>query len=650
MNETLSWLIPIAPLVAAIVCAALAKTPAGKMTHWICWIGLGISAIVATSSFLSFHHDHPETIVAGYNWLTVGDMQIDLKLRFDALSLVHVTVVTVVAFFVAVYSSGYMHGDGGYGRYFAVFSGFVFCMTMLVLANNLLVLYAFWEGVGLCSYLLIGFWFQKESAAKAAFKAFLVNRIADCGFLFGILFLWYSIGEVNDKVSGVGLLDFNVIFESIPSLSSQTLGFVGFLLLLGAIGKSAQFPLHVWLPDAMEGPTPVSALIHAATMVTAGVYLMARMSPLMIEAPAVLETCAWLGGITAFLAACIALFQNDLKRVLAYSTVSQLGYMFMAIGCGISEDLVGVAVVAAMFHLATHAFFKGLLFLAAGNVMHSMGNVIDMRKFGGLKKALPTTHILFAIGAAALAGLPPLSGFWSKDGILHLLSEVANHSDHAGSYGALLIIGFITALMTAIYTFRAYFRTFHGEEHFPHEAGHHPHESPWSMLGPMVPLAIGSVLLGVAIGPTHWLGHYLDHVMELPSATEHHGNGGWWVMAISAVLGIAGVGIAYTTTIGKRSAKTDSQSIPGVVKLCRDRFYLDEAYRFLFVLPLELLAAALAYFDIQIVDRLWVLVSSVPHLMGRESRKWQNGVLTTYAVAFVVGIVVLVAIATFLSR
>ncbi len=322
-------------------------------------------------------------------------MRLDISLRLDALGLTLLTVVTSVSCLVAIYSRDYMRGDAGFARFFAVFCGFVFSMTMLVLANNLLLMYAFWEGVGTCSYLLIGYYYRKPSAAQAAIKAFLVNRVADCAFLFGILLLAFVIGETaaGHAKDVIGRLDFATIHAAADEIAHSKpypdlIGWIALCFLIGAIGKSAQFPLHVWLPDAMEGPTPVSALIHAATMVTAGVFLMARMSPFMVHAPNVMILMAWLGAITALASAVMALYQDDLKRVLAYSTASQLGYLFMALGCGVVEDLLTVAVTAAMFHLVTHAFFKALLFLSAGNVMHAMGDVIEMSKFGGLKKYL----------------------------------------------------------------------------------------------------------------------------------------------------------------------------------------------------------------------------------------------------------------------
>ena len=454
MLSMFAWMVPLAPLAGCIACTVLAFRGDRKIAHLPAIISLSFAALftICLVVFGAQGEKGSETF-EGYRYLNVGGLTLDIAIRIDTLCLSLLTVVTCISAMIAIYSKDYMHDDPGIARYYAVFCGFVFSMTMLVLSHNLLMLYAFWEGVGTCSYLLIGFWFRKPSAARAATKAFLVNRIADCFFLFGILLLAYAVGhtEVVGANNFFARLNFDNIFKALPFLQvhyPELLTTIGFLLMIGAIGKSAQFPFHVWLPDAMEGPTPVSALIHAATMVTAGVYLMARLSPLLELTPSVLSTVAWLGGITAFIGAWMALFQDDLKRVLAYSTVSQLGYMFMALGAGAIKELMVVAVVAAMFHLITHAFFKALLFLAAGNVMHAMGDVIDMRRFGGLRHVLPKTNILFLIGAATLAGFPLLSGFFSKDGILSVLADASKDGEYGTQFTCLLAIGFATALMT----------------------------------------------------------------------------------------------------------------------------------------------------------------------------------------------------------
>src|SRR6516162_5768916 len=431
---TLLWLVPAFPLAASIITAFLGPVLLRKESHWpailgaACSFGCSLLVLLSLQGITGYHPQYSTTAVT---WFAIDNFQVHFVLQADSLTAVMLVAVTFCGTFIAIFSSWYMHKEDGYPRFFAVMSLFLFSMTGLVLANNFIVLYAFWEGVGLCSYLLIGFWFGKPSAAAAARKGFLVTRLGDAGMILGIMLLWSHFGSGSDTSVPHGT-DFQTIFHYASlRVDSPYLIPACLLLFCGAVGKSAQFPLHVWLPDAMEGPTPASALIHAATMVTAGVYLLARCSPLFALVPEVQLVVAGIGAFTALLAALIALTQNDLKRVLAYSTISQLGYMFLALGSGVTDDLVVVAVVAAIFHLFTHAFFKALLFLAAGSVMHAMGNVIDMRRFGGLRRLLPTTHWTFLCGALALAGFPLLSGFWSKDEILSVANDAAGR---AGAY------------------------------------------------------------------------------------------------------------------------------------------------------------------------------------------------------------------------
>jgi NADH-quinone oxidoreductase subunit L len=540
-----------------------------------------------------------------------------------------------------------MHGDPGYARYFAIFSGFVFAMTMLVLSSNLLVLYGFWELVGLCSYLLIGFWYQRPSASRAAKKAFLVNRIADGCFLMGILILWVLMSRISAHTGATGvtgLLDFRRLTDpqTVQLLANrfpEWLGWSMMLILIGALGKSAQLPLHVWLPDAMEGPTPVSALIHAATMVTAGVYLVCRLMPLMVMAPDVLMTAAWLGGITALLGAMIALFQDDLKKVLAYSTVSQLGYMFLGLGAAAAApELAGVAVLAAMFHLATHAFFKALLFLAAGNVMHAMNDRIDMREFSGLKNCMPKTRWLFAAGAAALAGIPLLSGFWSKDEILAVVLKATGHRSHAESFWLLLVIGLITAFLTSLYTFRAYARTFEGALKIPDDC--HPHESTAVMLVPMAVLAVGALLLGGLLGPTGWLAGYLEGSHE--EAHSHTAGHGWGLMVVSALVSVAGAAVAWASVQGGWKWFEATSGFP---QLARQKFYIDELYDWTLVRPGLAFGSAVAWFDQNVVGWLSRSIAAIPPFFGQLLRPSQTGRITDYVTVMAVGLVVLLTLA-----
>lgn len=645
MLEMFAWLIPLAPLFGCLICTILAFRGDTKWAQWPAVVSLAISA-VSTLCLVAMHKsDDGFTIVNGYTWLDIGSVRLDVALRIDSLSLTLLTVVTCVSCLVAIYSRDYMRDDPGYARFFAAFSGFVFCMTMLVLAHNLLLLYAFWEGVGTCSYLLIGYYFRRPSAARAAIKAFLVNRVADCAFLLGILLLAFAIGQTSAGAATnvIGRLDFTTIHASAEELALKfpvVLGWVAFLLVIGAIGKSAQFPLHVWLPDAMEGPTPVSALIHAATMVTAGVYLMARMAPFMQEAPSVLQLLAWLGGITSLAAAVMALYQDDLKRVLAYSTASQLGYLFMALGCVAIPELMTVAVMAAMFHLFTHAFFKALLFLSAGNVMHAMGDVIDMRKFSGLRKVLPKTNILFGIGAAALAGVPLLSAFFSKDTILSLLWDASQDPDMGGQFTALLVIGFLTAFLTAIYTSKAYFHTFWGPEKMPEEAGHHPHEATSIMLAPMYVLAVGAVFSGVLLGPT---GFILNYIAQTPNLPELHGehHEATWVLLASGAIACIGILIGYQLAQKSYNPSTARNVFSPIADFGRNRLYIDSIYDLVIVKPLVWFGKVLAWFDDYIVDGITMGIAAIPRQTGLILRKAQTGVVSSYAMVTAFGVVLL---------
>ncbi len=638
--RTIMWLIPGAPLAAAVVIALLGPRLLRDRSHWPCWIALATStacalALVASIVPHGFHaQDSEAALAAGFRWLDVGGLTIDVNLRADAISALMLAMVVPVSTLVAVFAAGYMHGDEGYPRFFAMFSLFVFSMCMLVLSANFLELFIFWEGVGLCSYLLIGFWYRKPAAAAAAKKAFVVNRIGDFGLLVAIFLIWTRFGS----------LDFDqVLFipGRIAELADNApLGVtvICLLLLLGAMGKSAQFPLHVWLPDAMEGPTPVSALIHAATMVTAGVYLVARSTPLFAYAPQAQLMVSAIGAITALIAALTALTQFDLKRVLAYSTVSQLGYMFMALGAAAAgTEATTHAVAAGMFHLFTHGFFKALLFLAAGSVMHSMGDVIDMRRFSGLKRALPITHWTFLIGAAALAGVPLLSGFWSKDEILAVLSHASHHARYGAFFTAIFWIATVTAFLTAFYTFRAYFLTFWGPEHFPEEAGHHPHDAPPVMAWPLKLLAVAAAVVGLAVGATHWFGSYLQHAPGLPEAGAEGFNLG--LMAMSSLVALAGVALAYRFYAGgKRPEAPAAGWVQPFYQLSQGKFYFDELYMAVIVKPLVALSQLAAWADKRVIDRAVDLVGAVPRWIGAAPRLLQEGVIPSYALMMWTGL------------
>ncbi|MBN9122521.1 MAG: NADH-quinone oxidoreductase subunit L [Planctomycetes bacterium] len=643
----LALAIPALPLAAALLAWLAAGNKALKN-----YAHLPLVAACATAAVLAFlllntvlDGSAPNYVSKPVTWFAAGHLKVNFTITVDALSTVMLGMITFIATMIAVFSGGYMKGDKGFPRFFAVMSLFVFSMCGLVLANNFLLLVAFWEGVGLCSYLLVGYYYEKPSAADAARKAFLVTRLGDTGFLLGIFMLW-KLGGWNTDLTAL----FEHIAQHPPGEGQLTLACL--LLFCGAVGKSAQFPLYVWLPDAMEGPTPVSALIHAATMVTAGVYLLARCAPLFAKAPAAQITVAWIGGITALLAAFIALAQTDLKRILAYSTVSQLGFMFMALGTSGAIDPT-FAVAAAMFHLFTHAFFKALLFLAAGSVMHAMGNVIDVRRFSGLRKVMPVTHLTFLCGAAALAGFPLLSGFWSKDLVLESLTEASESpSKYSAGYFALFLVACTTAFLTAFYTFRAYFLTFWGPEKVPEEAGHHAHESPSSMTMPLLVLAVGAVFVGGTLEPfTHWFSDFLSSTPSLDAARKaaeaaplaHHLN--WTLVGVSTALALAGIGAAFALYRNGGAEKAPLGLDP-VFALSRDKLYVDELYHAVLVKPAEVLAFLARVFD-GFLDALSRLVAAVPRFLGAWVRPIQTGLVQFYALSMALGLAVFLSFVVF---
>jgi NADH-quinone oxidoreductase subunit L len=605
------------------------------------------------------------------------DFRIEVTLRADPLTAIMLAMVTFISTLVAIYSIGYMHGDPGYWRFFSFIGLFVFSMTMLVSVSNFVLLYVFWEAVGLCSYLLIGFWYQKPEAVAAGKKAFLVNRVGDFGFALGLFLIWTTYGtlDFHDTQSPVAQSQAAASGQSAPSV--QTIGVLGqtrlaapksdayvggavgtaicLLLLLGACGKSAQFPLHVWLPDAMEGPTPVSALIHAATMVTAGVYMIARCTPLFVAAPQAQHVVALVGCFTALLAGLIAVTQNDLKRVLAYSTISQLGYMFLSLGIGVLPGIV-----FGMFHLFTHAFFKALLFLGAGSVMHAMGGVVDMRRFSGLRRVMPVTFWTFLVGAVALAGVWPLAGFWSKDGILATVFEQIERTGTDNVLGIAVLttgkfylglfwVGMFTALLTAFYTFRALFMTFFGPEKIPEEAGHHAHESPPTMTLPLVILAACAAVLGFLL-----LDRFRTFIAKAPSlawpsvpnpqfeeAEQERIHD--FVAVTSSVLALAGIGVAAFLYLGdRRQAAWLARVLRPAYWLSHGKFFIDQIYDWLVIRPLWALSSLCNWFDRWIVDGLVNVTGAIPPLVGAALRSLQNGVVQFYALAMVLGLLVLI--------
>ncbi len=583
-------------------------------------IGLSfLSGLVLFGRLLGTPGEERRFVIKLFDWINVGDFNANGEVLIDQLSVLMVLVVTGVGTLIHIYSIGYMEGDGRYARFFAYLNLFCAAMLILVLADNLLFLFVGWEGVGLCSYLLIGFWFEREAAAGAAKKAFIVNRIGDFSFLLGIFLISNEIGslsvsEVNAGAAGMG----------------ATLAATGALLLFGgATGKSAQIPLYVWLPDAMEGPTPVSALIHAATMVTAGVYVVVRFSPLFeAGGTTALTVVAWVGAITALWAALMAAFEYDIKKVLAYSTISQLGYMFLASGVG------GYSI--GIFHLVTHAFFKALLFLGAGAVMHALAGETDMRKMGGLRRSMPVVGLTFMAGWLAISGIVPFAGFFSKDAILAVAWE-------AGEY-ALWGIGLGTALLTAFYMSRMYFRVFEGESMVP--KGVHVHDAPKTMAAALIPLGILSVVGGVINLPgLLTLEHFLDPVLGEPEVP--HGLTAFLLAGGAVLIAVAGIAAAHALYLQPDGAARRERLIgtaPWFVTAARDKFYVDRIYGRAIVAPGRAFARFCSdTFDKRIVDGL---VNGIAWVIGRSAqggRYAQTGYIRNYAVIFLLGVVVIVS-------
>src|SRR5215471_96144 len=617
----LVWLIPLFPLLGTIV-NAVAGSTIGRRAHWIAVPALGASFLVSAAVFMRVLHGetwHGEL----FRWIVAGPFNVVVDAQVDQLTAVMLLVVTGVGFLIHLYSAGYMHGDDGYARFFTYLNLFVFSMVMLVLAGNFLLLFVGWEAVGLCSYLLVGFWYQRQSAIIAGKKAFIVNREGDFGFLLGIMLIWTTFGT----------LDYDQVFAKADAgVSAGTYLSITLLLFMGATGKSAQIPLYTWLPDAMEGPTPVSALIHAATMVTAGVYLVARCHKLFEMAPLSLEVVAWIGTITAVFAATIGLAQTDIKKVLAYSTISQLGYMFAGVGVG--------AYAAAIFHLVCHAFFKALLFLGAGSVIHGLGGEQDMRKMGGLAPRMMTTTVTFVVGALGLAGFPPLAGFWSKDAILGGVFEEGHHA-----MWALLVLG---VFFTAFYTFRVVFLSFFGGPRMSHEVAHHIHESPWTMTVPLMVLAVLTTVAGIAVGIPSAHGTSFERFLApvLPLREPEHSSGTAITLLLASVIFVA-VGIVLAGwRYSRRPVRAETIGVPrnAIHALVLNKYYVDELYDAVFVRPVYAAARWCArVFDAEVIDGIVNGVGAVVVGWARGLRRVQTGFVMNYALGMLLGAVALVA-------
>ncbi|HEV8117776.1 MAG TPA: NADH-quinone oxidoreductase subunit L [Thermoanaerobaculia bacterium] len=640
MSSPLSlWLIPALPLLGFLACLLLGKR-LGKSFVSIAGAGsVGLATIVAYSRLIPFFSGGHDPVIERLGpWITAGSFSADLALRLDPLSAVMTSFVTFVGFLIHLYSIGYMRHDetdAGYARYFSYLNLFMFSMIILVLGNNFLLMFVGWEGVGLCSYLLIGYYYEREYAASAGKKAFIVNRIGDFGFLLGMFGLFTLFGS----------LDFDRVFPAAaadPGKYAPALTVVCLCLFVGAVGKSAQVPLYVWLPDAMAGPTPVSALIHAATMVTAGVYMVTRCNVLFRLAPEAMAVVAVIGGITAIFAAVIAVAQNDIKKVLAYSTVSQLGYMFLACGVG--------AYAAGMFHVFTHAFFKACLFLGSGAVIHAMGGEQDMRKMGGLRSKLPVTYWTFLIATLALAGVPPLAGFFSKDAILASVFE-------EGWY-ILFGVGLLTAGLTAFYMMRLVSLTFAGDFRGTHEQEHHVREAPPTMTIPLVILAALSVLAGFLGLPkvlaengnrfAALLAPILPRLAAVESAGHELSHSTEWALILASVVVAVGgllIGWAwYARGKGAVPARIAAAS-PGLYALVADKFRVDELYDILIVRPFTWLSRMLwKVVDVLIIDGVLNAAAFLVELTGDLLRFLQTGNVRNYALSLFLGLVGLVVL------
>jgi NADH-quinone oxidoreductase subunit L len=619
-----AWVCLLSPLAGAVAITLagrrISRRTAAYVSTLTTFVAFG-GALVAFVGLWAEGHGDREVVSTAYTWLESGDFQVELQILLDTLSSTMMLIVSGVGGLIVWYSMGYMAGDDEERRYFAYMSLFVFSMLLLVQAGNFLLLLVGWGLVGLASYLLIGFWHQRPEAVAAAKKAFVMNAIGDATLALGLVLLIWETGT----------LTYLGVFEDVDGLSTTTVNLVALGLLGGAVAKSAQIPLHTWLPDAMEGPTPVSALIHAATMVTAGVYLLVRASPIFEAAPDVQHLAAILGAITLLVAGVVALVQWDIKRVIAYSTMSQIGYMFLAAGIG--------AYGFAIFHLMTHAFFKALLFMSAGVVIHHLGGEQDIRRMGGLRAVMPRTHLAFLVGSLALAGIPIFSGFWSKDGV------IASSLALGGTLGySLYAVGLLGALLTGLYTFRLYFTVFHGEASelvTEHAQGHGHGEGPRSMLVPVGVLTVLATIGGLVVIPGVWepFIHWVDETAEsIPHPTVAQD---YTTSAIAVALAVVGFLVARRAFEAGRQLVTS----PGIWRVLEHKLYFDEAYDALFYRPAAALSVALRRnVEEPVVERSLDEIGAGTLQVGGEVARVQSGLLRTYAIAISFAVVVLVVV------
>ncbi|GAB3749860.1 NADH-quinone oxidoreductase subunit L [Spirosoma pomorum] len=636
--ELLCALIPLFPLLGFLINGIgfrrVPKGLAGGLAT-VAVLASFLLVIVLFQTFLSAETQAGASaplVATLFDWISVGDLHINFSFQIDQLSLLMLLVVTGVGTLIHLYSIGYMKHDEGFGKFMAFLNLFIFFMLLLVMGSNYVIMFIGWEGVGLCSFLLIGFWNKNIDYNYAARKAFVMNRVGDLGFLLGIFFLINTFGTVE-------YLDVFKQATSLP-MGDQTIFLITMLLFVGAMGKSAQVPLYTWLPDAMAGPTPVSALIHAATMVTAGIYMVVRSNVLFTLAPMTLEIISWIAIVTALLAASIGLLQNDIKKVLAYSTVSQLGYMFLGLGA--------TAYTAGMFHVITHAFFKALLFLAAGSVIHAMSDEQDIRKMGGLRKALPVTFITFLIGTIAISGLPPFAGFFSKD---EILAHVFEHSK------LLWALGLLGSGLTSFYMFRLLFLTFFGEFRGTEDQKHHLHESPVTMTAPLIVLAILSAVGGLLNLPgSGWLGDFMAPLFEnsrqvnpeafAESTIEHSTE--YVLMAVSAGVALLALILAYVMYISRKAVPApDSAERSAPEQLIYNKFYVDEVYETVIVRPIRGMGDAFYSFGEFVIDGIVNGVAWLVRQGSAQLRLLQNGSIGFYVLAMVVSMVVIFALRFF---
>lgn len=634
--------IVLLPLAAFFINILLGKSILKEKAAWISIAAVFGSFVLSCLTFAEVVGGRIVNVDA-FSWIASGSFKVSIGFLIDPLSAIMLIVVTSVSLLVHIYSVGYMHGDPGYYRFFSYLSLFTFSMLMLVTGNNLLQLYFGWEAVGLCSYFLIGYYYDKQSAADAGKKAFIVNRFGDFGFGLGVIMIFLFLGSIS----------YADIFANVATLQGKTIDILGYncdlitvialLLFCGAVGKSAQIPLHVWLPDAMEGPTPVSALIHAATMVTAGVFMVARFNPLFNLSEVAMNTVAITGAVTSLFAATIALVQNDIKRIIAYSTVSQLGYMFIACGVG--------AYGAGVFHLFTHAYFKALLFLGAGSVMHAMSGELDIQKMGGLRKYLPITFWTFLIASLSIAGVPGLAGFFSKDEILWM-------AYNGGTVGKVVwVMGTVVAGLTAFYSFRIIFLTFFGTFRGTHEQEHHLHESPTSMTVPLLLLAVGALAAGwIGIAPLfgghNWIAHFFEPTLGHPKVLGTHAEE-WMVVAISIVTALGGIIVSTIFYYFKPEIPgLIADKFRGVYATLWNKYYVDELYDRIIVKPTYWVASnvLVAITDTKMIEGV---VNGVPKLIGKfgdQLRKVQTGRLQHYAISMAIGLVVILALVLIVDK